>query len=64
MLFLIRNSAVRQALARNAGEYITVNNWAVKEAIYIELVDSLTHNNNKDVARELCTTRNERQSTV
>jgi glycosyltransferase involved in cell wall biosynthesis len=44
MVQLIRNPAARQKLVQNADEYIKLNNWDVRKAEYLNLVDSLTGN--------------------
>ena len=44
MVQLIRNPALRQKLVQNADEYIKLNNWDVRKAEYLNLVDSLTGN--------------------
>ncbi len=46
MLLLIRDQELRHRLVQNAEEYIRKNNWDVKKAEYLELVDSLTGNRN------------------
>jgi len=46
MVQLIRNPAARQKLVQNADEFIKLNNWDVRKAEYLNLVDSLTGNLN------------------
>jgi glycosyltransferase involved in cell wall biosynthesis len=41
MLELINNRDRREHLARNAGDYVSNNNWDVKQHEYLSLVDSL-----------------------
>jgi glycosyltransferase involved in cell wall biosynthesis len=41
ILTVSRNQALRQAMIQNALEYVAKNSWAVKEAEYLNLVDSL-----------------------
>ena len=44
MVQLIRNPAHRQKQVQNADEYIKLNNWDVRKAEYLHLVDTLTGN--------------------
>jgi glycosyltransferase involved in cell wall biosynthesis len=44
MVQLIRNPAARQKLVQNADEFMKLNNWDVRKAEYLHLVDSLTGN--------------------
>lgn len=41
MLLLIQNEELRHRLAKNAEDFISRNNWDVKKAEYLDLVDSL-----------------------
>jgi len=41
MVQLIRNPAARQKQIQNADEFIKLNNWDVKKAEYLSLVDTL-----------------------
>jgi glycosyltransferase involved in cell wall biosynthesis len=44
MLLLRHNQTLRRGLVRNADAYVRANNWDVRKAIYLDLVDSLTGN--------------------
>ncbi len=46
MLLLIENSAVRETLVRNAGEFVKKYTWDVNQHIYLDLVDSLLNSGN------------------
>jgi glycosyltransferase involved in cell wall biosynthesis len=54
MVQIIRNPAARQKQIQNADEFIKLNNWGVKKAEYLTLVDSLVGaaNAKREKARE------------
>jgi glycosyltransferase involved in cell wall biosynthesis len=54
MLLLIKNSAVRETLVRNASEFVKKYTWDVNQHIYLDLVDSLlSSRNDRGAARIL-----------
>jgi glycosyltransferase involved in cell wall biosynthesis len=54
MLLLIKSSAVRETLVRNASEFVKKYTWDVNQHIYLDLVDSLlSSRNDRGAARIL-----------